>query len=113
MRLASLLLAGLASAPAEAATLAAHHAVYQLTLDHSKDQDVSEAHGTMTYDVLDTCGAWTTSQHLVIELTNKDGQDVHMVSDYATLEAQAGAASGRDFAADGSHGGSAGCGGCG
>ncbi len=81
----------LAAHAACAAPLAAHHAVYQLTLDSSKDQDVTEAHGTMTYDVLDTCAAWTTSQHLVIDLTNKDGQDVHMVSDYATLESHDGA----------------------
>ena len=73
-----------------AAPLAAHHAVYKLSLDRSKDQDVAEAHGTMTYDVLDTCSAWTTSQHLVIDLTNKDGQEIHMISDYATLESKDG-----------------------
>jgi len=72
--------------PALCATLAAHHAVYKLTLDTTKEQGVLAASGTMTYDVLDTCGAWTTSQHLVLQFTNKDGQDVHMVSDYATLE---------------------------
>jgi hypothetical protein len=86
-----LLTAGVAPAPeAHAATLAAHHAVYRLTLDPSKDQGVVAAAGTMTYDVLDTCAAWTTSQHLVIDLTNKDGQDIHMVSDYATLESKDG-----------------------
>ena len=73
-----------------AATLAAHHAVYKLTLDTSREQGVLAATGTMTYDVLDTCGGWTTSQHLVIDLTNKDGQDVRMISDYATLESKDG-----------------------
>jgi hypothetical protein len=88
---AAFLLAALARVPpAAAAPLAAHHAVYRLTLDHAKDQDVSEAQGTMTYDVVDGCTAWTTSQHLVIDLTNKDGQDVHMVSDYATYETKDG-----------------------
>ena len=58
--------------------------------NRSKEQDVTEAHGTMTYDVLDTCAAWATSQHLVIDLTNKDGQDIHMISDYATLESKDG-----------------------
>ncbi len=73
-----------------AATLAAHHAVYKLTLDASKEEGVLAASGTMTYDVLDTCAGWTTSQHLVIDLTNKDGQEVRMVSDYATLESRDG-----------------------
>ena len=80
----------LATAAAQAAPLAAHHAVYALSLDASKTQDVAAARGTMTYDVTDTCGAWTTSQHLVIDFTNRDGQDVHMVSDYATLESKDG-----------------------
>ena len=78
----------LAAAAAQAAPLAAHHAVYALSLDTTKTQTVMAAHGSMTYDVTDTCGAWTTSQHLVIDLTNQDGQDVHMVSDYATLESK-------------------------
>jgi hypothetical protein len=75
---------------AVAAPLAAHHAVYKLTLDTTKEEGVMAASGTMSYDVLDTCSGWTTSQHLVIELTNKDGQDVRMVSDYATLESKDG-----------------------
>jgi hypothetical protein len=75
---------------AGAAPLAAHAATYALTLKPSSDQDVIAASGTMTYEVLDACTAWTTAQHLVINLTNKDGQDVKMVSDYATLEAKDG-----------------------
>ncbi len=90
MRLSAAFLLLLVVSAAQAATLSAHHAVYRLTLDRSKEGEVTEAHGTMTYDVLDTCTAWTTSQHLVIDLTNKDGQDVHMVSDYATLESKDG-----------------------
>jgi hypothetical protein len=96
--LAALMLASLASAtafavPAEQAAavpLAAHHAVYKLTLHGSRDQSVLAASGTMTYDVTDACTAWTTSQHLAIEITNKDGQDIKTVSDYATVEAKDG-----------------------
>ncbi len=84
------LLALSAGPAAHAAPLAAHHAVYTLTLDTSKEQNVMAAHGTMAYDVTDTCAAWTTSQHLVIDITNKDGQDIHMVNDYATLETKDG-----------------------
>jgi hypothetical protein len=87
-------LAGLAllcaAGPVWGADLIAHHAVYKLTLDTSKEEAVLAATGTMTYDVLDACTAWTTSQHLVINLTNKDGQDIKMVSDYATLESKDG-----------------------
>ena len=75
---------------AHAAPLAAHHALYKLTLDATKEEGVLAASGTMSYDVLDTCSGWTTAQHLVIDLTNKDGQDVRMVSDYATLESKDG-----------------------
>ena len=84
------LLFGLASTSATAASLAAHHAVYALTLNRAHAQDVIDAHGSMTYDVTDTCAAWATSQHLVIDLVNKDGKSVHMVSDYATLESHDG-----------------------
>jgi hypothetical protein len=77
-------------APALAMPLAAHHAVYKLTLHSSHDQSVLAASGTMTYDVTDACTAWTTSQHLAIQITNKDGQDVSTVSDYATVEAKDG-----------------------
>jgi len=88
MRLSALFL--LAAFPVQAATLAAHHAVYALSLDTTKDGAMSDGRGTMTYDVVDTCTGWTTSQHLVIDLTSKDGKDSHMVSDYATLESRDG-----------------------
>jgi hypothetical protein len=84
------LMSAMLAGRAEAAPLAAHHAVYKLTLDTTKEEGVLAATGTMSYDVLDTCSGWTTAQHLVIDLTNKDGQDVRMVSDYATLESKDG-----------------------
>jgi len=87
---ALLLAAQILATRADAATLAAHHAVYKLALDPTKEEGVLAASGTMVYDVLDTCTAWTTSQHLVIQLTNKDGKDIRMVSDYATLESKDG-----------------------
>jgi len=88
MRLAAAFL--LLSVPAAAMPLAAHHAVYKLTLHGSHDQSVLAASGTMTYDVTDACTAWATSQHLSMQITNKDGQDIHTVSDYATVEAKDG-----------------------
>lgn len=67
-------------------TLAAHHAVYELTLKSSVDQGVLSARGTMTYDLTDACTGMSTTQHLSIDLTDRDGRDINMVSDYATFE---------------------------
>jgi hypothetical protein len=73
-----------------AATIAAHHAVYELSLKSSQDQGVLAARGQMTYDIADACNGLTTTQHLSIDLTDRDGRDVTMVSDYATFETRDG-----------------------
>jgi len=73
-----------------AANLAGHHASYHLTLKSVQDQGVLAADGSMEYDLTDACTGWTTSQHLVINLTDRDGHDSHMVSDYATFETKDG-----------------------
>ena len=69
--------------------LAAHRALYTLTLGHSKG-DVAGATGTMAYEVLDACEGWATRQRLDMTITNRDGQDIKMVSDYTTWEAKDG-----------------------
>jgi hypothetical protein len=71
-------------------TIAAHHAVYDLSLKSSQDQGVLSARGTMIYDITDACSGLTTTQHLSIDLTDRDGRDVTMVSDYATIETRDG-----------------------
>jgi hypothetical protein len=98
MRLsAAFLIAALA--PASAATpavfdvtpdIAGHRALYALSLKSSNDQGVLAASGSMSYDVTDACTGWTTAQHLVINLTDRDGRDTKMVSDYATFETKDG-----------------------
>ena len=70
--------------------LAAHRAVYRLTLDSARDSDVIAARGTMGYEVMDACDGWAVRQRLALTVTNTDGQDIHMVSDYATWEAKSG-----------------------
>jgi EipB-like len=70
--------------------LAAHRALYALTLGNARDSDVIAAHGTMGYEVLDACDGWAVRQRLDMMVTNTDGQDVHMVSDYATWESKDG-----------------------
>jgi hypothetical protein len=82
----------LACGSAHATNLAAHRAVYQLTLDTSRDTDVQAASGTMGYEVTDVCDGWAVRQRLELDLTNQDGQNIHMVSDYATWEATNGLA---------------------
>ena len=81
-------------APAQAgglnAALAAHRAIYTLTLSSSRGGDVVAANGTMGYEVIDACDGWAVRQRLSMNLTNTDGQDVKMVSDYATWEAKDG-----------------------
>lgn len=70
--------------------LGAHHAVYTLHLQSSPDQSVLAAHGSMVFDMGDACTGWTTAQRLVIAYTDRDGQDVVTISDYATFEAKDG-----------------------
>ena len=81
-------------APAHAgglnAALAAHRAIYTLTLSTSRGGDVVAASGTMGYELIDACDGWAVRQRLSMTLTNTDGQDVKMVSDYATWEAKDG-----------------------
>jgi hypothetical protein len=75
---------------AAAVTLSGHHAEYALSLNSSHDQGVIAASGTMTYDLTDTCGGWTTAQHMVIDMTDRDGQESRTISDYATYETKDG-----------------------
>ena len=79
-----------AAPPAQAADLAAHRAIYKLKLDRAKNGDVSGASGTMAYEVQDACDGWATRQRLQMTITNRDGQDVQMQSDYTTWESKDG-----------------------
>lgn len=91
---AALALCAFTALPADAAGLytasAAHRAIYNLTLSSSRGNDIVAAHGTMGYEVIDACDGWAVRQRLSMTLTNNDGQDIQMVSDYATWEAKDG-----------------------
>jgi hypothetical protein len=80
--------------PADAAGLeaasAAHRAFYTLTLANARGGDIVGAHGTMGYEVIDACDGWAVRQRLSMTLTNTDGQDIEMISDYATWESKDG-----------------------
>jgi hypothetical protein len=79
----------LASPAAQAADLAAHRALYTLTLQSARG-DVAAASGTMAYDVQDSCDGWAVRQRLAMTLTDRDGQDIEMLSDYTTWESKDG-----------------------
>jgi hypothetical protein len=82
-----------AQTPAIAAVeLAAHTANYTLTLDNSTASggDVVAARGSMRYEVIDACEGWAVQQRLDMTITNHEGQDVQMVSDYTTWESKNG-----------------------
>ena len=86
-------LAPLIALPAQAANpvpMAAHRAMYELTLEKAISEDVASARGSMAYDVADACDGWATRQRLDLLVTNRDGQDIHMVSDYTTWESKDG-----------------------
>ena len=91
---AVLALCASAALPADAAGLnaasAAHRAFYTLTLSSSRGGNVVAARGTMGYEVIDACDGWAVRQRLSMTLTNSEGQDIQMVSDYATWEAKDG-----------------------
>ena len=96
MRLVLSLVACLAALPVLApgamgqeTSLAAHHAVYRLTLESSRG-DVVAGGGSMDYEVTDACDGWATKQRLDMTVTNQSGQDVQMVTDYATWESKDG-----------------------
>jgi len=97
--LAVLFLATWAPAASQAAALpvqavaqqmASHRAVYTLSLDKAPGGNIVAARGTMGYEVMDACDGWATRQRLDITITNEEGQDIQMVSDYATWESKDG-----------------------
>lgn len=78
------------SMPAQAVEMAAHQATYKLTLENARGGDVTSGKGSMTYEVIDACDGWAVRQRLLMTLTNQEGQDIEMVSDYTTFEGKDG-----------------------
>lgn len=70
--------------------LLAHKALYTLTLASTQGNDVVGARGSMGYEVTDACDGWVVRQQLRMTVTNSDGQDIQMASDYATWESKDG-----------------------
>ena len=72
--------------------LAAHRALYELTKSgtYRGERQIVAAHGTMGYEVVDACDGWATRQRLKMTVTNSEGQDTDMDSDYTTWESKDG-----------------------
>ncbi len=73
-----------------AAGLTGQDAVYDLTLSKVRTHDVTGAVGQMTFDVVDGCTGWATTQHLTLLVRNVDGTLNKSVTDYITWEAKNG-----------------------
>ncbi|MCG4261264.1 cell envelope integrity EipB family protein [Acetobacter senegalensis] len=73
-----------------ATPLTAQRASYDLALAESSGGNTLSATGSMTYNVRDTCTAWSTQQHLDIQSATRSGGAVAMESDYTTLESKDG-----------------------
>jgi hypothetical protein len=71
--LASALL--LSTYPSHAANVAliAHRAIYDVTLDHTTERGLLNAHGRMAIQVKNTCDGWSTAQRLIADMTDAKG----------------------------------------
>ncbi len=78
------------AAQAGSSGLAAHQALYALSLDPSRNGDVAAVTGQMAYEVTDACEGWAVRQRLQMTVTNREGTDVEMISDYLTWESKDG-----------------------
>lgn len=84
------LLALLSPLPATAAGLTGQHALYSLALTKLRTHDITGATGQMSFDVVDGCTGWATTQHMVLIIRSVDGTLTKSVSDYMTWETKDG-----------------------
>lgn len=76
------------AAPAE---IAAHRAIYSMSLAGAKtDSGVTGAQGTMGYQWGETCDGWTVEQTYKLTLSYAESQDVNIVSNFVTWESKDG-----------------------
>jgi hypothetical protein len=70
--------------------LTGQHALYDLTLSKVRTHDVTGAAGQMSFDVVDGCTGWATTQHMTLLVRNADGSLNKTVTDYITWESKDG-----------------------
>ena len=79
------------SGPVWALEIAAHRALYSMSLDHSKtDSGVTGAQGEMGYQWGETCDGWTVEQRYELTINYAESQDVKIVSNFVTWESKDG-----------------------
>lgn len=76
---------------ASAVEIAAHRALYTMSLAGSKtDSGVTGAHGQMGYQWGETCDGWTVEQRYELTISYAESQDVNIVSNFVTWESKDG-----------------------
>jgi hypothetical protein len=70
--------------------LTGQHALYDLTLSKVRTHDLTGAAGQMSFNVVDGCTGWATTQHMTLFIRNVDGSLTKSVSDYITWETKDG-----------------------
>src|SRR6202011_195209 len=80
------------AAPAEAAEIAPHRALYTMSLGSARnDSGVVEARGTMDYEWGETCDeGWTIEQRYRLKMRYAETSDVDIVSSFVTWESKDG-----------------------
>jgi len=84
------LLACLLPSLAGADSLTGQNASYNLTLTKIRTHNITGAAGQMSFDVVDGCTGWGTTQHMTLLLRNIDGSLTKTVTDYITWESKDG-----------------------
>lgn len=79
-----------APTPARASALTGQHALYSFTLTKLRTHDITGATGAMSFDVVDGCTGWATTQHMTMIIRGVDGSLTKSVSDYMTWETKDG-----------------------
>lgn len=79
------------AASAPGVQIAAHRALYTMTLAHAKtDSGVTGAQGEMGYQWGETCDGWTVEQRYKLAISYAESQDVNIDSNFVTWESKDG-----------------------
>jgi hypothetical protein len=79
------------AAPAEAAEIAPHRALYTMSLGNARnDSGVVDARGTMDYEWGETCEGWTIEQRYRLKMHYAETSDVDIASSFVTWESKDG-----------------------
>ncbi|NKC31815.1 DUF1849 family protein [Roseomonas sp. BU-1] len=68
--------------------MASHRAAYRLDLGEARNSGIGAVRGAMVFDIADACEGWATRQRMTMTVTDREGQEIETVSDYATYEAK-------------------------